>query len=201
MRSRHLVARAAVRSRAFISAGAHVGTSAARMASSACVAVTDRRRALCVAAVAAGETLSAVESAGRTSVRGSTMTAAASGPAAALGEAGRWYRGGQKHAEQRTGCKFVEHFEGPLFPYVDRDARNPYEVVAGFDCEREIMARIGGAPAGEQSKPRLPAPPTPVACRFSMLSMANCQIGLSAAVFEVLIPLPECATSLSYSFI
>ena len=33
------------------------------------------------------------------------------------------------------------------------------------------------------------------------LSMANCQIGLSAAVFEVLIPLPECATSLSYSFI
>ena len=27
------------------------------------------------------------------------------------------------------------------------------------------------------------------------------QIGLSAAVFEVLIPLPECATSLSYSFI
>ena len=32
-------------------------------------------------------------------------------------------------------------------------------------------------------------------------SMANCQIGLSAAVFEVLIPLPECATSLSYSFI
>jgi hypothetical protein len=33
------------------------------------------------------------------------------------------------------------------------------------------------------------------------LSMANCQIGLSAVVFEVLIPLPECATSLSYSFI
>src|SRR4029453_18792997 len=28
------------------------------------------------------------------------------------------------------------------------------------------------------------------------LSMANCQIGLSAVVFEVLIPLPECATSL-----
>ena len=33
------------------------------------------------------------------------------------------------------------------------------------------------------------------------LSMANCQIGLSAVVLEVLIPLPECATSLSYSFI
>jgi hypothetical protein len=33
------------------------------------------------------------------------------------------------------------------------------------------------------------------------VSMANCQIGLSAVVFEVLIPLPECATSLSYSFI
>ena len=33
------------------------------------------------------------------------------------------------------------------------------------------------------------------------LSMANCQIGLSAVVCEVLIPLPECATSLSYSFI
>ena len=36
---------------------------------------------------------------------------------------------------------------------------------------------------------------------FTNLSMANCQIGLSAVVFEVLIPLPECATSLSYSFI
>jgi hypothetical protein len=36
---------------------------------------------------------------------------------------------------------------------------------------------------------------------FMVLSMANCQIGLSAVVFEVLIPLPECATSLSYSFI
>ena len=33
------------------------------------------------------------------------------------------------------------------------------------------------------------------------LSVANCQIGLSAVVFEVLIPLPGCATSLSYSFI
>jgi hypothetical protein len=33
------------------------------------------------------------------------------------------------------------------------------------------------------------------------VSMANCQIGLSAVVFEVLIPLPECATSLSYSFV
>jgi hypothetical protein len=29
------------------------------------------------------------------------------------------------------------------------------------------------------------------------LSMANCQIGLSAVVFEALIPLPECATSLT----
>jgi creatinine amidohydrolase len=33
------------------------------------------------------------------------------------------------------------------------------------------------------------------------LSMANCQIGLSAVVCEMLIPLPGCATSLSYSFI
>jgi hypothetical protein len=33
------------------------------------------------------------------------------------------------------------------------------------------------------------------------LSMANCQIGLSAVVCEVLILLPGCATSLSYSFI
>jgi len=33
------------------------------------------------------------------------------------------------------------------------------------------------------------------------LSVANSQIGLSAVVFEVLIPLPGCATSLSYSFI
>jgi hypothetical protein len=32
-------------------------------------------------------------------------------------------------------------------------------------------------------------------------SMANCQIGLNAAVFELLIPLPGCATSSSYSFI
>ena len=31
--------------------------------------------------------------------------------------------------------------------------------------------------------------------------MANCQIGLNAVVFEALIPLPGCATSLSYSFI
>ena len=36
---------------------------------------------------------------------------------------------------------------------------------------------------------------------LSLQPGANCQIGLSAAVFEVLIPLPECATSLSYSFI
>jgi hypothetical protein len=33
------------------------------------------------------------------------------------------------------------------------------------------------------------------------VSVANCQIGLSAVVFEVLIPLPVCATALSYSFI
>lgn len=33
------------------------------------------------------------------------------------------------------------------------------------------------------------------------LSMANWQTGLSAVVFEVLILLPGCATSLSYSFI
>ena len=33
------------------------------------------------------------------------------------------------------------------------------------------------------------------------LSMANWQIGLSALFVEVLIPLPGCATSLSYSFI
>jgi transposase, IS6 family len=32
-------------------------------------------------------------------------------------------------------------------------------------------------------------------------SMANCQIGLRAVVCEVLIPLPGCAISLSYSFI
>ena len=36
---------------------------------------------------------------------------------------------------------------------------------------------------------------------LSSLCMANCQIGLSAAVCEMLIPLPGCATSLSYSFI
>ena len=33
------------------------------------------------------------------------------------------------------------------------------------------------------------------------VSMANCQIGLSAVLFEVLIPLLECAISSSYSFI
>ena len=37
-------------------------------------------------------------------------------------------------------------------------------------------------------------------CRLP-LSMANCQIGLNAVVCEVLIPLPGCATSSSYSFI
>jgi len=36
---------------------------------------------------------------------------------------------------------------------------------------------------------------------FQVVSMANCQIGLGAVFFEVLIPLPECATSLLYSFI
>ena len=34
-----------------------------------------------------------------------------------------------------------------------------------------------------------------------ILSMANYQIGLNAVVFEVLIPLPGCVTSLSCSFI
>jgi RNA-directed DNA polymerase len=33
------------------------------------------------------------------------------------------------------------------------------------------------------------------------VSLANCQIGQSAAVFQVLIPLPGCAISLSCSFI
>ena len=31
--------------------------------------------------------------------------------------------------------------------------------------------------------------------------MANCQLGLSALAYDLLIPLPECAFSLSYSFI
>jgi hypothetical protein len=34
-----------------------------------------------------------------------------------------------------------------------------------------------------------------------ILTMASCQIGLSAVVCEVLIPLPGCPISLSYSFI
>ena len=34
-----------------------------------------------------------------------------------------------------------------------------------------------------------------------MMSMANCQLGLSAQAYDLLIRLPECAFSLSYSFI